>query len=81
MNRSSKRRRQPPEPELRLKRSQRREIVMMITSEDMKLRLKQLADQDRQQDCLALMNELGDWQSYGQATLEPILHAPFIGIS
>ena len=83
MNRSSKRRRQPPEPELelRLKRSQRREIVMMITSDDMKLRLKQLADQGRQQDCLALMHELGDWQSYGRATLEPILHAPFIGIS
>ena len=50
MNRSSKRRRQPPEPELRLKRSQRREIVMLITSDDMKLRLKQLADQGRQQD-------------------------------
>ena len=59
MNRSSKRRRQPPEPELRLKRSQRREIVMMITSDDMKLRLKQLADQDRQQDRLALMHEIG----------------------
>ncbi len=81
MNRSSKRRKQPPEPELRLKRSQRREIVMIITSDDMKLRLKQLADQGRQQDCLALMHELGDWQSYGRATLAPILHAPFIGIS
>ena len=52
MNRSSKRRRQPPEPELRLKRSQRREIVIMITSDDMKLRLKQLADQGRQDDTL-----------------------------
>ncbi len=36
MNRSSKRAGQPPQPELRLKRSQRREIVMMITSDDMK---------------------------------------------
>ena len=81
MNRSSKRRRQSPEPELRIKRSQRREIVMMITSDDMKLRLKQLADQGRQEDCLALMHELGDWQSYGRRTLSPILHAPFIGIS
>ena len=79
MNRSSKRRRQPPEPELRLKRSQRREIVMMITSDDMKLRLKKLADQGRQQDCLALMHELGDWQSYGRGDLSPILHAPYIG--
>ena len=81
MNRSSKRRRQPFEPELRLKRSQRREIVLMITTDDMKLRLKQLADQGRQEDCLALMHELGDWQSYGRTTLSPILHAPFIGIS
>ena len=48
---NARRRRQPPEPELRLKRSQRREIVMMITSDDMKLRLKQLVDQGRQQDC------------------------------
>ncbi len=81
MNRSFKRRRQPPDPELQLKRSQRREIVMMITSDDMTLRLNQLADQGRQQDCLALMNELGDWQSYGRTRLAPILHAPYIGIS
>ena len=81
MNRSSKRRRQPADPELQRKQSQRREIVMIITSDDMKLQLKKLADQGRQQDCLALMQELGDWQSYGRATLEPILHAPFIGIS
>ena len=81
MNRSSKRRKQPHEPELRLKQSQRREIVLMITTDDMKLRLKQLSDQGRQEDCLALMHELGDWQSYGRTTLLPILHAPFIGIS
>tara|TARA_Y100000991_G_C21658092_1_gene215515 strand:- start:146 stop:391 length:246 start_codon:yes stop_codon:yes gene_type:complete len=81
MNRSSKRRRQQHEPELRFKRSQRREIVLMITTDDMNLRLKQLADQGRQEDCLALMHELGDWQSYGRTTLSPILHAPFIGIS
>ena len=81
MNRSSKRRRQPHKPELRLKQSQRREIVLMITTDDMKQRLKQLADQGRQQDFLALRHELGDWQSYGQTSLSPILHAPFIGIS
>ena len=45
----------------------------------MKLRLKQLGSTARQ-DCLAV-HELGDWQSYGLATLAPILHAPFIGIS
>ena len=81
MNHSSKRRSQPHQPELRLKRSQRREIVLMISTDDMKLRLKQLVDQGRQEDCRALMHELGDWQSYGRTTLSPILHAPYIGIS
>ena len=28
---------------------------------------------------LALMQELGDWQSYGRGDLSPILHAPYIG--
>ena len=81
MKNSSKRRSHSPDPELQQKRLQRREIAMMITSDDMKLRLKQLAEQGRQQDCLALMHELGDWQSYGRTTLSPILHAPYIGIS
>lgn len=58
---------------------QRREIVMMITTDDMTLRLKELARQGRQQDCLALMQELGDWQSYGRGELSPILHASYIG--
>ena len=81
MKNPSKRRRHSPDPELQQKRLQRREIAMMITSDDMTLRLKQLAEQGRQQDCLALMHELGDWQSYGRTTLSPILHAPYIGIS
>jgi hypothetical protein len=59
--------------------TQRREIVMMLTSEDMALRLNQLAREGRQQDCLALMQELGDWQSYGRGAVAPVLHAPFIG--
>ena len=74
------RRRQPPNIALQQKRSQRREIVMMLTSDDMALRLKQLGAEGRQQDCLALMQELGDWQSYGRGTLAPILHAPYIGL-
>ena len=52
---------------------------MMLTSDDMTLRLKQLAREGRQDDCLALMQELGDWQSYGRGDLSPILHAPYIG--
>ena len=60
-------------------RAQRREIVMLLTSEDMTQRLSQLAREGRQQDCLALMQELGDWQSYGRGAVAPVLHAPFIG--
>ena len=52
---------------------------MLLTSEDMAQRLNQLAREGRQQDCLALMQELGDWQSYGRGAVAPVLHAPFIG--
>ena len=59
--------------------AQRREIVMMLTMDDLKQRLDQLAREGRQQDCLALMKELGDWQSYGRGNVAPILHAPYNG--
>ena len=73
-----KRPRQQP-PDLQQQINNRREIVMMLTSDDMKARLKTLAQQGRQQECLALMQELGDWQSYGRGDLAPILHAPYLG--
>ena len=59
--------------------SQHREIVMWLTMDDLRHRLDQLAHEGRQQDCLALMNELGDWQSYGRGKVAPILHAPYTG--
>ena len=58
---------------------QRRNIVMMLTSDDMSLRLKQLAREGRQDDCLALIQEFGDWHSYGCGDLSTILYAPYIG--
>ena len=73
-----KRPRQQPS-DLQPQVNNRREIVMMLTSDDMKARLKSLAQQGRQQECLALMQELGDWQSYGRGDLAPILHAPYLG--
>ena len=73
-----KRPRQQP-PDLQQQVNNRRESVMMLTSDDMKARLKTLAQQGRQQECLALMQELGDWQSYGRGDLAPILHAPYLG--
>jgi hypothetical protein len=59
--------------------SQLREIVMTLTMDDLQHRLNQLAREGRQQDCLALMKELGDWQSYGRGNVAPILHAPYNG--
>ena len=73
-----KRPRQQPS-DLQPQVNNRREIVMMLTSDDMRARLKSLAQQGRQQECLALMQELGDWQSYGRGDLAPILHAPYLG--
>ena len=61
--------------------SQHREIVMLLTMDDLQNRLNQLAREGRQQDCLALMKELGDWQSYGRGNVAPILHAPYTGNS
>ena len=69
----------PQPPDLEQQVLQRRDIVMLLTSDDMSLRLKQLAREGRQDDCLALMQELGDWQSSGRGALSPILHAPYLG--
>ena len=71
--------RTPHPPDLEQQVLQRRDIVMMLTSDDMTLRLKQLAREGRRDDYLSLMQELGDWQSYGRGDLSPILHAPYIG--
>ena len=69
----------PQPPDLEQQVLQRRDIVMLLTSDDMSLRLKQLAREGRQDDCLALMQEWGNWQSYGGGDLSPILHAPYSG--
>ena len=71
--------RTPHPPDLEQQVLQRRDIVMMLTSDDMTLRLKQLVREGRRDDFLALMQELGDWQSYGRGDLSPILHAQYIG--
>lgn len=67
-----------PEPS-DLQRAQRREIVLMITSEDMTHRLGQLQREGRFADRQALLDELGDWQNYGVDDLASILHAPYVG--
>ena len=78
MKKPSKSHQSSPDQQESQLRSQRRDIVMMITFDDMTSQLKKLAKEGRQQDCLALMQELGDWQSYGRGKTAPILYAPSI---
>jgi len=49
---------------------------MLITGDDMDARLKQLAHEGRREDCLALMQELGDWQSRSRADKATVLWLP-----
>ena len=74
MKKPSKSHQNPLDSQTKQQRSQRRNIVMMISFDDMTVRLKQLAKEGRQQDCIALMQELGDWQSFGRGKPAPILY-------
>ena len=74
MKQPSKSHQHPQDQNTKRQRSRQREIVMIITFDDMTLRLQQLAKEGRQQDCIALMQELGDWQSYERGKTAPILH-------
>ncbi|NDD68624.1 MAG: hypothetical protein EBZ29_04305 [Synechococcaceae bacterium WB9_4xC_028] len=66
---------QPPDPALAPE--VRRELTMIITSDDMGAQLKRLAREGRRDDCIALMQELGDWQSRAKkGSKEPILWIP-----
>ncbi|MGB1195863.1 MAG: hypothetical protein ACPG3W_04185 [Synechococcus sp.] len=74
---SSKRfRRVQPPDSFPLQADQRRELVMIVTKDDMKQRLKELAKEGKRDDCLALMRELGDWQ--GSSSPTEVLFAPHL---
>ncbi|WP_415409906.1 hypothetical protein ACLM45_00020 [Synechococcus sp. A10-1-5-9] len=49
---------------------------MIITKDDMNQRLKELAQEGKRDDCLALMRELGDWQ--GSSKPSEVLFAPYL---
>ena len=53
-----------------------REIAETITSGDMSTRLNRLAKEGRRDDCLALMQELGDWQSCDPDLIAEVLYIP-----
>ena len=57
----------------------RAEIAAQITAEDMQVRLQHLAENGRRDDCLALMRELGSWQSRNKSCNTEQLVMPYLG--
>ena len=57
----------------------RAEIAAQITAEDMQARLQHLAENGRRDDCLALMRELGSWQSQNKSCNTEQLVMPYLG--
>jgi hypothetical protein len=72
----NKRRAQPPDG--RISAPMRRELTMLITCDDMAARLKTLAQEGRRDDCLALMQELGEWQSRSAKAKTSVLWIPLV---
>ena len=58
---------------------QRRELAATITIDDMRGQLTRLARDGRRDDCLALMQELGDWQGKNGNAISEALSMPYLG--
>ena len=56
-----------------LDREQRLCLALHLSMDDMQARLTSLAEQGRSGDCLALMQELGDWMALGRGEVAPLL--------
>ena len=54
-------------------------IAAQITAEDMQVCLQHLAQNGRRDDCLALMRELGCWQSQINTGSDEIFAIPYLG--
>ena len=55
------------------------ETAAAITADDMRLQLNRLALEGRRDDCLALMQELGNWQSNDPSERKDVLFIPYLG--
>ena len=55
------------------------ETAAAITADDMRLQLNRLALEGRRDDCLALMQELGNWQSSDPSERKDVLCVPYLG--
>ena len=63
-----------------LDREQRLCLALHLSMDDMQARLNSLAQQGRSGDCLALMQELGDWMALGRGEVAPLLSATVYGM-
>ena len=50
-------------------------MALHLCMHDMQARLCSLVQQGRSADCLALMQELGDWMALGRGEVAPLLSA------
>ena len=59
----------------------RRDLAAIITTDDMRGQLNRLARDGRRNDCVALMQELGDWQRKDCSGITTALYIPYLGAS
>lgn len=62
---------------LGLDRDQRLCLAFHLSMDDMQGRLTALAQAGRADDCVALMQELGDWMAVGRGEVAPLMYAMF----
>ena len=62
---------------LGLDREQRLCVAFHLSIDDMQARLLVLAEAGRTSDCVALMQELGDWMAAGRGEVAPLMYASF----
>ncbi|RCL54379.1 MAG: hypothetical protein DBW85_01755 [Synechococcus sp. MED-G71] len=62
---------------LGLDRDQRLCLAFHLSMDDMQARLAVLARAGRADDCVALMQELGDWMAAGRGEVSPLMYATF----
>ena len=60
-----------------LDREQRLCLALHLSMDDMQARLAELAKAGRADDCVALMQELGDWMAAGRGEVSPLMYATF----
>lgn len=58
----------------------RRDLASTITTDDMRGQLNRLARDGRRHDCVALMQELDDWQHEDCSGIATAQYIPYLGV-